>query len=124
VGLVLTWKVFDEGVLARRAAAQQYEEAYAEDLALARLNASTAAEQSYSALDVARQALPALQRAVEAGQANYAQAEARFRAGLGTSLELADAEAIRTDTEIQLALGQFERDRARARLARAIAEEP
>jgi outer membrane protein TolC len=71
---------------------------------------------------VARDALPGLERAVEAAVANYAQADARFKAGLGTSVELADAEALRADAEIQLALGRFELARARAALGRAIAE--
>jgi len=59
---------------------------------------------------------------VDAAHANYAQAEARFKAGLGTSLELADAEAVRTDAEIQLAIGRFEALRARAVLGRLTAE--
>jgi outer membrane protein TolC len=59
---------------------------------------------------------------VEAARANYAQADARYKSGLGTSVELADAEALRTDAEIQLALGQFELARARASFGRAIAE--
>jgi outer membrane protein len=60
---------------------------------------------------------------VEAARANYAQAEARFKAGLGTALELADAEYLRTDAEIQLAGGQFELSRARAVLGKLLAEE-
>ena len=71
---------------------------------------------------VARDALPALQHELEAARANYAQADARFKAGLGTSVELADAEALRTDAEIQLALGTFELAKARAAFGRAIAE--
>src|SRR5205807_8800136 len=77
---------------------------------------------SYAAVGVARATLPGLQRSVEAAHANYAQADARFKAGLGTSVELADAEALRTDAEIQLALGQFELARARAAFGRAVAE--
>jgi outer membrane protein TolC len=71
---------------------------------------------------VARDVLPGLQHAVDAAHANYAQADARFRSGLGTSIELADAEAVRTDAEIRLALGQFELARARAAFGRSIAE--
>ena len=58
---------------------------------------------------------------MEAAVANYAQADARFKAGLGTSVELADAEALRTEAEIQLALGKFDLARARAQLGRVIA---
>jgi outer membrane protein len=73
---------------------------------------------------VAQVALVALRRSVDAARANYAQADARFKAGLGTSLELADAEAVRTDAEIQLAVGEYDIQRARAALARLLAEEP
>jgi outer membrane protein len=73
-------------------------------------------------IQVSQAALSSLGRAVDAARANYAQAEARFKAGLGTSLELADGEALRTDAEIQLAVGEFEARRARAALSRLIAE--
>jgi outer membrane protein len=73
-------------------------------------------------VEVARSALAALDNAVAAARANYAQADARFGAGLGTAVELADAESIRTEAEIQLALGQFEVARARAAFGRTIAE--
>jgi outer membrane protein TolC len=66
--------------------------------------------------------LPALQTAVTASRANYAQADARFRSGLGTSVELADAENLRADAEIQLALGKFQVARSRAVLGRAMVE--
>jgi outer membrane protein len=81
-----------------------------------------AIRQAYAAVDLARAVLPSLQHAVEAAHANYAQADARFRAGLGTSVELADAEALRTEAEIQVALGQFEIARARAAFGRVVAE--
>jgi outer membrane protein len=122
VALVLSWAWFDQSVLARRDASIAYEKAAQEELASAQLATKTAAQQAYIALDVAHRAVPALQRSVEAARANYAQADTRFRAGLGTSVELADAETVRVDAEIQLALGQFEYARARALLARAIAE--
>ena len=51
------------------------------------------------------------------------EAEARFKAGLGTALELADAEYLRTEAEIQLAGGQFELSRTRAVLGKLMAEE-
>jgi outer membrane protein TolC len=73
-------------------------------------------------VEVAREALPSLERELDAARANGAQADARFKAGLGTSVELADAEALRTDAEIRLALGTFELARARAAFGRAIAE--
>jgi outer membrane protein TolC len=73
-------------------------------------------------VQVARSALVAFENAVTAARANYDQADARFRAGVGTAVELADAEAVRADAEISLAMGQFDVARARAAFGRAIAE--
>jgi outer membrane protein len=123
LGLVLGWQ-FGGTVLARHAASLQYEKAQVQQVESAKLQIQTSVEQAYVSLDVASRAVPALERSVGAARANYAQAEARFRAGLGTSVELADAESVRIDAEIQLALGQFDYVRARALLARAIAEAP
>ena len=81
-----------------------------------------AIERTYTVFDVAKRALPGLEQAVTAARANDEQADARFRAGLGTAVELADAEDLRTSTEINLALGQFDVARARAAFGRAIAE--
>jgi len=55
-----------------------------------------------------KELLPGLVRAKEAARANQVQAEARFKAGMGTSVELADAEALLVSAEIQLAEGEFE----------------
>jgi outer membrane protein TolC len=64
----------------------------------------------------------ALENSVVAARANWQQADARFGAGIGNAVEVADAEAVRSQAEIQLALGQFEVERARAAFGRAIAE--
>jgi outer membrane protein len=63
-----------------------------------------------------------LRHELDAAHANYAQADARFKAGLGTSVELADAEALRADAEIRLAIGIFDLAKTRAAFGRAIAE--
>lgn len=122
VGLVLTWHLFDGVVNARKDASRAQEQVRREEIDLVHQEEVAAVREAYVAVDVAHDALPHLQRAVEAARANYDQADARFRAGLGTSVELADAEAVRTDADIQLALGQFELARARAAFGRAIAE--
>jgi outer membrane protein TolC len=83
-----------------------------------------AVRQAYVRVEAARSALVALQNGVVAARANYDQADARFRAGIGTAVELADAEAVRTDADIQLAIGRFEVARTRAALGRLIAETP
>ena len=122
VGAVLSWPLFDGTVSARKDASRAAEQVRHEEILVVRHEQTSAVRQAYAAVDVARATLPGLEHAVEAGRANYLQADARFKAGIGTSIELADAEAIRTGAEIQLALGQFELARARAAFGRTIAE--
>jgi outer membrane protein TolC len=124
VGLVLTWPLFNGPAAARERASRAREQVEREELARVRYTQSVAAQQAWILVDVARAALPALERNVGAARANYEQAEARFGSGLATSVELADAEALRAQAEIDLAVGRFELARARIAFARAIAEEP
>jgi outer membrane protein TolC len=110
-------------VVSTRAEASRRQEAVrAAELAQVGEQLRTIAERTAIELDVERSAQPALQRAVDAAQANHDQAEARFNGGLGTAVELSDAEALLTQAQIQLAVGQFQLSRARARLARVLAE--
>ncbi len=120
VGLVLSWRAFDDTILSRAAASRAREVVRRAELAGVRQSERSVVQQAYTAAQIAQNALPALVRSREAAQANYVQVEARFKAGLSTAVELADAEAIRTDAEIQEALGTFEVARARAALARAV----
>jgi outer membrane protein len=122
VGLVLSWPLFDGTVAARRDAAKAEEQVRRDEIDFTRLEDVAAVRQAYAQVDVARSALIALQNEVVAAKANYDQADARFRAGIGNAVELADAEAVRTDAEIQLLAGQFQVARARAAFGRAIAE--
>jgi len=122
VGLVLAWPLYDPVIAARRDASRAVEQVRREQIDLQREQLVSTVERAYVSVDVARRALPSLQREVEAAQANYAQADARFKAGLGTSVELADAEALRTDAEIRLTMGVFDLAKARAGFGRALAE--
>jgi len=123
LGLVLRWPLYDPVLRALRDASATRENVARADLALTVQTEVAAIRNAYVSLDVARAALVSLNKAAEAARANYAQAEARFKAGLGTSVELADGEALRTDAEIQVAVGEFSVARARAIVARLIAEE-
>jgi len=123
LGLVLRWPIYDPVVAARRAAAAARIDVARADLDSMTQGQTAAVQQGYEVVQVAQAALVGLQRAVDAAHANYAQAEARFKAGLGTSLELADAETLRTEAEIQLAVGRYDVLRARALLARLFGEE-
>ena len=120
--LVLSWPVFDPTINARQRASRVAEEVQRSEIDLVRQQVISAVEQAYVGVVVARDALPSLQHELEAARANYAQADARFKAGLGTSVELADAEALRADAEIRLAVGVFDLARTRAAFGRAIAE--
>jgi outer membrane protein TolC len=121
-GLLLTWPLFDGVVAARRDAAAAEEQLRRDEIDVTRLLMMAQVRQTYEQVRVARNAVVALQNAVVAARANWQQADARFGAGIGNAVELADAEAVRTDAEIQLALGQFDLERARAAFGRAIAE--
>jgi outer membrane protein TolC len=122
VGVVFSWPIFDGTIAARRTASRTAERVRRDELELARQQLVANVQQAYVTLQVTRAALPGLQAAVNAARANYAQADARFKSGLGTSVELADAEALRASTEIDLAVGRFDLARARAAFGRAIAE--
>ena len=122
VGIVLRWPLYDGVVLAQRDASREREAVRHAELDLVKQQQTAAIQQAYVNVGVAASSLTALERAVEAARANYNQADARFKGGLGTIVELTDAEAVRTDAEIQLALGKFELARARAILGRLIAE--
>jgi outer membrane protein TolC len=122
VGLILSWTLFDGVTLAERNASQAEEAVRKDEVALYKQREVAAIEAAYVQVSVANAALPALKSAVTGAVANYAQADARFRAGLGNAVELADAEALRTDADVHFALGLFEATRARAVFGRAIAE--
>lgn len=122
VGLVLDWPLFDGTVSARKKASAAEEQVRRDAIAVERERLAAGIRQAYVAVDVARSTLPGLERQLEAAVANYAQADARFKSGLGTSVELADAEALRARSEIDLAIGRFELAKARAAFGRAIAE--
>lgn len=122
-GLVLSWPFLDFSTGHREAAATERVAGLERDLASLKLAIAARASQALENANLADHALEALTRAAEAAAANAAQADARFRAGLGTSTELADAEALRTGADIALAVGRFDALDARAVLTRLTAEE-
>jgi outer membrane protein len=122
VGLILSWPLFDGVVVARHHSAAAAEREDRDRIDLERLRVISGVRETYEQVQVARSAVVSLENATVAARANWAQADARFGAGIGNAVELADAEAVRTNSEIQLALGQFELARARAAFGRAIAE--
>jgi outer membrane protein len=122
VGLILAWPIVDETVRASVTRSRAQEQVRREEAASVHERLVAAVEEAYADVEAARDALPALRRALDAAIANYEQASARFSAGVGNAIEMADAEELRTSAEIELAQGTFEVARARARLGRFIAE--
>jgi outer membrane protein TolC len=122
IGIVLEWNVYDATVLARRSAARAREEAAQANLELERMAVALGAERAWLDLDAALKALPGLQLSVDAARANQRQADARFRAGLGTIVELADAETLLVHAELELAIGRFTVARTRAALGRVMGD--
>ncbi len=120
--MVLNWPLYDGTVAARKDASRAEEEVRREELALVRYNLTAEIRRAYEGVDVARKALPILKQQLDVAGDNFRQADARFKAGLGSAVELADAQDVLTAAAIQLDLGEFELARARALLGRAIAE--
>jgi outer membrane protein len=120
--VVVSWPIFDRVAQIEARTSQRAEAVRAAEFDQARQQLHAAIDRAYVELDMAQAAMPALQRAVDAASANQAQADARFRAGLGDAVELSDSEALLVGSQIQLALGVFELSRARARVQRALAE--
>ena len=120
--VVVSWPIFDRVVDARAQTSQRVEAVRAAEISQVSEQLNAALAGTYVELDVAQKALPALQRAQDAAVANQTQADARFKAGLGSAVELADSEALLVDAQIQFAIGNFQLARARARVQRALAQ--
>ena len=121
-GVSLLVPLWDTRTDAREKASRAREEEQRLRLEEVRQDVVAEVRGTYTAFDVAKAVLPSLDKAVDAARANQEQAEARFKAGLGTSVELAEAEALLAEAEIRKALGEFDVARARAALGRALAE--
>jgi outer membrane protein TolC len=123
LGLVLSWPLYDAPIARQADTSRQLEQVRREELDDVKLRLNAAVQQAYLQAQVADEAIIALQRSVDAERANDDMARARFKAGLGTSVEVAYAEQLRVQAEIQLAIGRFEQARSRAKLARVLAEQ-
>lgn len=119
LGVVLEWRL-DPLVLFQRSASRQREKVAQAGVEVVRREIILQLQRSYLDLVAAQRTLPGLITVVAAGRANLDQAEARFRAGLGSIVELTDAEALLVSAQLGQAVGQFNVARAAARLARAL----
>jgi len=121
-GAVLSWPLFDGVIDARQEAARSTEQVRHDEIDVAREQTVALVRRTFAQVQVSRSAIAALQNQVIAARANYDQADARFKAGIGNAVELADADAVRINADVQLAIGQFDLARDRAAFGRAIAE--
>jgi len=117
-GLVLSWRFFDAEQIAERDVARAEERAAETETDARREEARFAIEQAWYTAQGARTSLRALTFARDAAVASYDQVEAQYRAGLASSVEMADAQNLRTSAEVDLAVGRFALDQARADLER------
>ncbi|HEX2569858.1 MAG TPA: TolC family protein [Polyangia bacterium] len=124
VALTLQWEVYDEVLRNRRRVSQAESDARRAELDAVRQMVGLEVERVLLDLRAGRAALPSLELAVKAARDHQMQAQARFRAGIGTSIELTDAEALLIEAEVQLAAGRFAVARAQVALGRALGRMP
>ncbi len=122
LGLVFSWPLFDGVIDARVDAAKAKAEVAKSALDVRKHDFVAAVRRAYFAVRLADETIPALEHALDAARINYGVADARFKGGLASSLEVADAEAVLTSAEIELAVGRYQLARARALFDRAISE--
>lgn len=118
LALVLAVPIFDASVVARARAAKAREVAASIELEALRDRVLAEARAVRTRADVEARSLPSLEAALRAAEAAEREADARFRAGLGTLVELVDAESLRVGAEVSLAAARFDAKRARAVLER------
>ncbi len=121
VGLVLSWSVFDQVATARVNAARADECVLAAHLTVATQVQKARLRQAFNEVELARRTIPALERALETARENHRQAEARFRAGLGTTVDLGDAEQLLTAAEDGIVVGRLRWAQAKAVYDRLLA---
>lgn len=122
VGVVFAWPIYDGVVSARTHAAAAREQVAAAEFASLKQRIVASVQQAWTRAQSALQAMPSLEKAAEAARANEQQSSARFKGGLGTSLDVADSEQLLVQSEVELAAGRFDYARARAQLTRLTKE--
>ena len=120
LGMTVTFPAFDIPALRAKRQAEQHRER-AEEARLAQVRTELGAERdrARAQLDAARRIAQNTPVALEAARASEQQATARYRAGLGTLVEVADAQRLVTQAEIDEALARLIIWRAMLRQAAA-----
>jgi outer membrane protein TolC len=121
VGLVLSWPVYDQANVARYRVSKASEQTIEADFLVMVSTERARLQKAFGQVEVYHRAIPAFRRALDAAKENYSQADARFRAGLGTTIELADAESLLTMAEDHMIIGRLQWARAKAAFDRLLA---
>lgn len=121
VGFQVNWAIFDAGLTAGRVReARANELSFQAQLVAARQNVMSDVAQAYLNLRTAEQRLVTSASQVQNAEESVRLITGRYRAGLGTFLDVLDAEAALVTAETNQVNAQSAVDQARASLARAL----
>lgn len=117
-GLSMSWPLYAPAVGRQVSAAESQHAAQEALLAARRLEIARDVDNAYLGLAGAKERLPAASSALAAARANQAQAQGRYRAGVGAIIEVADAQSlvasahaewVRAQTSYHLAIAELQR---------------
>ncbi len=117
-GVTMTWPLFSPAVNSQVRAAEGQEASVKANLESRRLDVLRDVDNAYLALEGSKERVPAAKAALEAARANLAQAQGRYRAGVGSIIEVADAQSllatahadwVRAQTSYHLAIADLQR---------------
>ncbi len=117
-GVTMNWPLFAPAVNAQVRAAEGQEASVKANLEARRLDVLRDVDNAYLGLEGAKERVPAAKAALDAARANLAQAQGRYRAGVGSIIEVADAQSllatahadwVRAQTSYHLAIADLQR---------------
>lgn len=117
-GVTMNWPLFTPAVNSQVRAAEGQEASAKANLQSRRLEVLRDVDNAYLALAGAKERVPAAKAALDAARANQTQAQGRYRAGVGSIIEVADAQAlvatahadwVRAQTSFHLAIADLQR---------------
>ena len=117
-GVTLNWPIFSPAVSSQVRAAEGQQSSAKAVLQARRLEVLRDVDNAYLALSGAKERVPAAKAALDAARANQTQAQGRYRAGVGSIIEVADAQAlvasahadwVRAQTSFHLAIADLQR---------------
>jgi len=117
-GVTMNWPLFTPAVNSQVRAAEGQEASVKANLQSRRLEVLRDVDNAYLALAGAKERVPAAKAALDAARANQKQAQGRYRAGVGSIIEVADAQAlvatahadwVRAQTSFHLAIADLQR---------------